>query len=136
MKELLFYKSSDIPDKHYKKMFGIKSICKEMRSEKLYREDCDEWCIIVEEGELLSFLGLQLKNDVLWIKHIYVYPENRGRGLYKDMLSSSLKKYSDKVAMASCVEASRKEMYNQGFIRVTEGKYKNGYYMVKKTQQL
>lgn len=132
MREIRYYRPLEIPDVYYKYMFGIKSISKEMRSDKIYREDCDIWCLCVEENRLLSFLGVKEKNDAIWIEHIYVYPEYRHRGLYREMLKSTLCKYPNSVAMASCVEASRKEFYNQGFVRITEGKYSRGYYMIRK----
>lgn len=125
------FRPEAIPGEIYSKMFGIKSICREMKSPAVYREDCDLWVVATDEdGSVMGFGGLKHKKDGMWVEHLYTYPQHRGKGVCRSIIKRILEEPHE-TAISSCVEASRHVFQTLGFERLAGAGYRRGYHMIK-----
>lgn len=118
--EYNFYKPQDIPAEHYKRIFGIREIGKEMGSPCIYASDLDMWILGTENGLLEAFGGVRYKADGMWIGHLFTYPQYRGKGICCQIIEQCLS-LPHRVALASCVKASQRIFERLGFVRVIMG---------------
>lgn len=131
MIQYLTYRPYEIPAEHWKMMFGRKAIDDALLSRGVYCTDCDKWIIAVEDGRLLGFGGVKFKGDTMWLRHDFVYPNHRGRGIFSAIADIKLS-FPHKVARASALEATLGYYKSRGFEIV---KYRKNGCEVKRNNQ-
>jgi hypothetical protein len=103
---------------HCAKMFSIRNIANELGG-AIYNDNCDEWLLVVQKGELLGFSGYDKRGDNFTFKRAYVFEQYRGFGVYNEMFKLRYQKAKElgcKVLQAKTSIMSRRLFINNGFM--------------------
>lgn len=134
MIEYSWYNPNDIPLHFYSHIFGIREICKEMKSASLYVTDSDKWLIAHDGDDIVGFCGIKNDKQGMWLVHDYVFQKYRGRDVHNRMIEIRLCEPHE-IAFASCVEASRHAYQTHGFVRLVGiGKFNKGFYVFRENK--
>lgn len=72
----------------YVQMFGRRDILSALGDPKMCWDDCDVWWVCYERRSRVvrGFAGVKVRGRIGYLRHSYVMPECRGRGIYRYLL--------------------------------------------------
>lgn len=102
------------------KFFALRSVEKEMGS-PIHHDDGMIWVICIDKNDCVGIGGLLPKNNYAELKHAYVIPQARGRGIYHKILEIRLDIIRDmdyNLIRTRCTDMSKRTLERFGFNKV------------------
>lgn len=84
----------------------------------IWDDDAKEWFILRRQGQMLGFAAMTITPPQAWISSVYVLPDHRRRGVFRQLLGEMLRTLPDTVTHVYAVATvmSRAHFLASGFV--------------------